>query len=310
MQYIPRKYELPEGVLKAGRNTIVVRVVNCAGMGGFYKEKPYALVLGDQRLDLCGEWQYKIGAKKEPMPESSFVMWKPTGLYNAMIAPAINYSLRGVLWYQGETNAQNPENYEALLEALICDWRKKWEQGEFPFLYVQLPNFQEPRYSPAAGKWPFIREAQRKTLKLSCTGMAVTIDLGEWNDVHPTNKKDVGYRLALLAEKLAYQEDGITATGPLLESALRRENKIVLSFTEIGSGLITKDNKRPGTFLIAGEDQCYVAADAEISGNCVIVWQQEIVHPVYVRYAWADQPLEANLYNREGLPASPFQCRV
>jgi sialate O-acetylesterase len=306
MQYIPRKYNLPEGLLKEGKNIIVVRVVNLSGKGGFYKGKPYQLEIGSQVIDLCGEWQYKIGVKREPMPTPVFVMWQPSGLYNGMIAPMLPYAVKGALWYQGETNAQHPENYERLLHTLITDWRSKWNIGEFPFLLVQLPNFSEPSCSPAASKWAQIREAQRRTLAVPGTGMAVTIDIGEWNDIHPKNKKDVGNRLALLAQKMVYGDNTIVAYGPMYQSAKREDNRIVISFSDTDGGLVTGDGNQPGHFIISGADKEFVRAQARIEGNQVIVWNDQVKDPSFVRYAWADNPEGANLYNGEGLPASPF----
>lgn len=310
MQYIPRRYEIPEGILKEGKNTLVIRVSCNSGMGGFYKGKPYFLQLGEHRIDLAGLWQCKIGARSEAVPAPVFVSWLPTGLYNAMIAPILRYAIKGAVWYQGETNAQKPENYEKLLKTLITDWRKKWNIGEFPFLIVQLPNFMEPLRSPAARKWADIREAQRKVLTLANTGMAVTIDLGEWNDVHPMNKKEVGHRLALAAQKVACGDTEVVASGPLLQSAKKRGSKVILSFCETGSGLVTKDGCLPQYFEIAGADGQFLWAEARIEGNQVIVWHDQLSDPVYVRYAWADNPEGANLYNKEGLPASPFRVEV
>ncbi len=305
MQYIPRKYDIPEGLLKQGKNTIVVRVVNSSARGGFYKGKPYELHIGDRVIDLSGEWQCKLGAQSEPMPEPAFAMWKPSGLYNGMLAPAVNYAIKGVVWYQGESNTKKPGEYENLFRALIYDWRRKWGQGDFPFIYVQLPNFGE-RNGPSVGNWAALREAQRRVLDVPVTGMAVTIDIGEWNDVHPRNKMDVGGRLALAAQKAAYRDETLVACGPLFKSAERDGSRIVLSFNYTGGGLVTKDGKRPGHFEIAGGDKVFLPAAAGIEGDRVAVWADEVPEPVYVRYAWADNPEGANLYNREGLPASPF----
>ncbi len=309
-QYEPRIYEIPEGVLKEGSNTIVVRVVSEAGSGGFYKGKPYQLMIGDQMMDLCGEWQYSIGVKCEPMPAPVFVSWQPVGLYNGMIAPLLRYVIKGALWYQGETNAQKPDDYEELLKALIADWRKSWRLGDFPFLIVQLPNFNEPSDSPAVSHWAIIREAQRKALTVAGTGMAVTIDIGEWNDVHPVNKKDVGFRLALAAQRVAYGDQTVVAFGPLLKSAKRDKNCMILSFEETGSGLVCQGSEKPGHFAIAGEDQIFYWAEAKIEKDSVVVWHELVSDPIHVRYAWADNPEGANLYNREGLPASPFEVTI
>ncbi|TDF91823.1 sialate O-acetylesterase [Paenibacillus piri] len=305
-QYVPRAYDIPAGLLQEGRNTVVVRVVNFSGKGGFYKGKPYHLRTGDRITDLSGEWQYLIGVKSEPLPAPAFVQWRPSGLYNGMIGPVVRYAIKGVAWYQGESNAKKPEKYESLFKALIADWRKKWGLGDIPFLYVQLPNYMEPSDRPAAGKWAALREAQRKTLAVPNTGMAVTIDIGEWNDVHPRNKKDVGTRLALAARKVAYGDEAVVASGPMLRSAKIDGNRIILSFDDRGSGLVAKGGDRLRHFAIAGADRSFVWADARIEDECVAVWHSRVPNPIYVRYAWADNPEGANLYNREGLPASPF----
>ncbi len=305
-QYIPRKYGIHESLLKEGENTILLRVVNTSGKGGFYKEKPYQLEIGDNFIDLSGEWQYVIGAKSNPMPEPAFIQWRPLGLYNGMIAPVTNYAVKGFVWYQGESNTKNPGEYENLLKALISDWRQKWNMGNLPFLYVQLPNFMEASQIPMESNWAELREAQRRTLSVPGTAMAVAIDLGEWNDIHPVNKKDVGTRLALAAIKTVYGDKTIVAYGPMYKSYKIEGNKIIISFTDTGSGLTVKNGERPGAFAIAGADRIFVHADAELTGNDVAVWSEKIIHPAYVRYAWADNPVDANLYNREGLPASPF----
>ncbi len=305
MQYIPRKYEIPAGLLKAGKNTLVVRVVNFSGLGGFYKGKPYRLIIGGQTIDLAGQWQYKIGVASEPLPEPAYVMWFPTGLSNGMIAPVSRYAIKGALWYQGETNCRKPQEYEALLRALIEDWRARWGQGDFPFLIVQLPNYEET-FQPASGNWARLREEQRRVLAVPNTAMAVTIDIGEWNDVHPTNKKDVGIRLALAAMKTAYGETDVVASGPLFQSVRCEGSRLVIAFAEAGSGLVTRGSGAPGCFEVAGPDGHFVPAQASIQGDCVTVWNDNVSEPVHARYAWADNPAEANLYNLEGMPASPF----
>ena len=309
MQYIPRRYEIPDGVLKEGSNCIVVRVVNYSGKGGFYKEKPYCLELEQGSIDLSGQWQYRIGAKSAPLPDPTFVQWQPSGLYNAMIAPVIFYPIKGVIWYQGETNTRKPGEYESLLKALIKNWREKWGE-EFPFLYVQLPNFEEANPEPVHSNWAILREGQRRTLEVSGTGMAVTIDIGEWNDIHPVNKKEVGRRLSLVAMRVAYKDENIVSYGPMLQSVVKENNKIRLTFSETGGGLITKDGNTPGHFAISGSDGSFVWADTKLDGISVLVWNDMIPDPVSVRYAWAENPAGANLYNQEGLPASPFYCEL
>jgi sialate O-acetylesterase len=307
-QYPQRRYKIPEGVLKPGKNIFVVKVTNNAGKGGFVPDKPYCIFSGADTIDLKGTWQYKVGEVFAPgpaAPQSINAQNQPTALYNAMVAPATNYAIKGMLWYQGESNAGRPQDYEQLQKALIADWRSKWNQGDIPFLYVQLPNFMEANYLPEESNWALIREAQLNSLSVPNTAMAVAIDLGEWNDIHPGNKKDVGERLALAAEKLAYGEN-IVYSGPLYESSAIIDNKIVISFKHTGSGLTTNDAEAPQQFAIAGSNKKFIWANAKIEGNKVIVWSEEISEPKYVRYAWADNPAKPNLYNKEGLPASPF----
>ncbi|ARS36423.1 sialate O-acetylesterase [Pontibacter actiniarum] len=305
-QYPPRWYNVPAGVLKEGQNTIAIRIINESGKGGFVLDKPYQLTVGKQAIDLKGDWQYKLGAAMEPLGGQTFVRWKPTGLYNAMISPLLNYSIKGVIWYQGESNADTPEEYRTLFPALIRNWRAEWNQGEFPFLFVQLANYMEAKDKPSESGWAMLREAQQQALALPNTGMAVTIDLGEWNDIHPLRKKEVGQRLALAAEKVAYG-DNVVHAGPTYTSMQKKGNKIILSFENTGSGLVAKGGGELKRFAIAGPDKQFTWAKAKIKGNKVTVWSDSISHPVAVRYAWSDNPEGANLYNKEGLPASPFR---
>jgi sialate O-acetylesterase len=306
-QYPPRRYDIPPGLLKENENTIVVRVVNETGNGGFVPDKPYQIEAGDIIVDLKGDWRYRVGAEMAPLASRTFISWKPEGLYNAMIAPLLNYKIKGVIWYQGEANAERPIEYRSLFPAMIRDWRKHWQQSAFPFLYVQLPNFMETKNQPEESNWALLREAQQKALSIPKTGMAVTIDIGEWNDIHPLDKKDVGERLALQAQKIAYGEEDLIASGPIYKSMEIEENKIWLSFSNIGSGLMSKGGKHLRYFTIAGSDKHFVWAKAKIEGNNVVVGNDHIPNPIAVRYAWADNPEGANLYNKEGLPAAPFR---
>ncbi|HNU86827.1 MAG TPA: sialate O-acetylesterase [Ferruginibacter sp.] len=308
-QYPQRRYAVAANILKPGKNIFVVRVINNAGKGGFVPDKPYCLFAGNDTIDLKGTWQYKVAdvfvPRQGPPARGVPAQDQPTALYNAMIAPLINYTIKGFLWYQGEGNTWRPEEYEKLLPAMISDWRNKWQQSTAPFLYVQLPNFGDMNYLPSESSWARLRESQLRTLSVPNTAMAVTIDLGEWNELHPDNKKDIGLRLALAAQKLAYDEN-IVHSGPIYRSAAIDGNKMVISFTNTGSGLIANDGEELNQFAIAGADKKYVWAKAKIEGDKVIVWSDDIPDPRYVRYAWADNPDGANLYNKEGLPASPF----
>jgi sialate O-acetylesterase len=307
-QYPQRRYQLPAGLLKPGKNVLVIRVINYSGKGGFVPDKPYYLTAGGQTIDLNGYWQYKVGVAFPPQKQVAGISAQnqPAALFNAMVAPLVNYAIKGILWYQGESNAGRPKEYAKLLPALIKDWRQQWKQGDVPFLYVQLPNYMEVAYLPTESNWALMREAQLKALSVPYTGMAVAIDLGEWNDIHPRNKKDVGLRLALAARKVTYGED-LVYSGPLYQSSKVEGDKVVITFSNSGSGLVTNDGEALSEFAIAGADKKFVWANAKINGNTVEVWSKEVPAPVYVRYAWADNPDNPNLYNKEGLPASPFR---
>jgi sialate O-acetylesterase len=306
-QYPPRRYDLPAGMLKPGKNIIVVRVINNAGRGGFITDKPYKLFAGNDTINLSGEWQYKVGTTAPSLPPSTFFQYEPSGLFNAMIAPLLNFRMKGVIWYQGESNTSKAKEYQTLFPAVITNWREKWNEGNFPFLYVQLANFMEPKNQPSESNWALLREAQLKSLSVPNTGMAVTCDIGEWNDIHPLNKEDVGKRLALIAENVAYGDKKVVYSGPLYQSMQVQGNKIILTFTNTGSGLIAKGGGDLKYFAIAGDDKKFVWAKAAIEGNKVIVYSDQAPNAVAVRYAWADNPEGANLYNKEGLPASPFR---
>ncbi len=308
-QYPPRRYTVKNGLLKAGKNLVVIRVTNTSGKGGFVPDKQYELIVGNQTIDLQGDWEYKVGEVFPPVTEKPAPSaYTPTALYNAMIAPFLPYSLKGFVWYQGESNVGKPGVYESLLPALANDWRTKFKQPELPFLYVQLPGFQDRNFLPSESNMAVLREGQLKSLNIPRSGMAVTLDLGEWNDIHPLTKKPIGERLALAARKIAYGEN-IVSSGPIYESNAIEGNRIRIRFRETGSGLAIKktDEDELTYFAIAGKDKKFVWAKAIIERNTVVVWSDEVAEPMYVRYGWADNPDGANLINVEGLPASPFR---
>lgn len=306
-QYPQRNYQVPSGVLQTGKNVIVVRVINNSGLGGFVKDKPYQLFSGKDTIQLAGNWHYQLGCIMNPAPGQTFVQWKPTGLYNGMLAPANNYAIKGVAWYQGESNAERFQEYRKLLTALISDWRLKRRQKGLPFIIAQLPNFMEVKNQPEESSWASFRNAQQKTAQtVKNTAITVNIDLGEWNDIHPQNKQDVGKRFALAAEKLAYGEKNRVTSGPVYKSMKIKGNKIELTFSDCTGGLITRDGKELKHFAIAGPDRKFVWGKARIEGSKIIVCSDEVMHPQVVRYAWSDNPEGANLCNSEGFSASPF----
>ncbi len=229
----------------------------------------------------------------------------PSGLYNAMIAPLIPYTIKGAIWYQGESNAGRAYQYRSLFPAMIKSWWQSWGQGDFPFLFVQLANFMKVEEEPGDSAWAELREAQTMTLDLPNTGMAVIIDIGEADDIHPKNKQDVGNRLALWALAKAYFKD-VVYSGPLYSFMNVRGDEIVLHFQHVDGGLVAKGDGPLKGFAIAGEDRKFVWADARIEGETVVVRSDQVAKPVAVRYAWANNPI-CNLYNEAGLPASPFR---
>lgn len=308
-QYPPRRYEIKPSILKEGKNTITIRVINSSGSGGFVLDKPYYLAVDKDTIDLRGEWKYKTGATMPSLAGPTFIRWKPAGLYNAMIAPLLNLKIKGVIWYQGESNTSNPKQYAQTFPAMIQNWRNKWNQGNFPFLYVQLANFMESHPTPRESDWAELRQAQLNTLALPNTGMAVTIDLGEWNDIHPLNKLDVGKRLALLARKIVYGEKKLSAESPLPLVTKFEHNKAIIAFENIGSSLVIKNGKELKSFSISNDGRNFVWAKAKITGNKVEVWNENINNPTVVRYAWDNNPDDANLFTQEGLPSTPFEVK-
>jgi sialate O-acetylesterase len=312
-QYPPRRYDLPADLLKPGRNVIIVKLTNSAGKGGFVPDKNYYLLANGQQIDLRGEWKYQVGQvlyypDAENHESATYSPYNSlTGLYNTMVAPVIHYGIKGFLWYQGESNTSNAKEYARYLTALISDWRNKWNEGDLPFIYAQLPGFMEVEYAPSESDWAELRQGQLETLKVPNTGMAVTIDAGEWNDIHPLDKKDVGERLALWASRLAYGSDDPDYSGPIYRSSKIEGNKVILNFDNAGSGMMVKGGGDLNYFSIAGADRKYLWAKAKIEGDQIIVWSEKIPDPRFVRYAWANNPEGANLYNKKGLPASPFE---
>jgi len=325
----PRKYTVPGKLVKAGTATIAIRVWD-QWMGGGLMGGPQRLSLpGGKETDaikLPATWKYKVEVAipgdrqmpprpNEPMGPNN--PWLPTGLYNAMIHPIVPFAIRGATWYQGESNADRAYQYRKLFAAMITDWRKAWAEGDFAFGFVQLANFTPRNDKPVDSDWAELREAQTMTLKLPAAGQAVIIDIGEAADIHPKDKQDVGGRLALWAEAKVYGRKDLVYSGPMYKSMKVDGDKVVLAFDHVGGGLVVgkKDGLAPMQavaggelkgFSIAGDDKKFVWADAAIVGDTVVVSSKDVAKPASVRYAWSNNP-ECNLYNKEGLPASPFR---
>ena len=301
-----RQYNVSAGILKEGNNVVAVRVTDNNGNGGFFgKPADINLTCTNQVIPLAGEWFYKIEAFKRSAPNPNSY---PSILFNAMINPLLPFAIRGVLWYQGETNAERAHQYKNAFPLLINDWRSRFKQGDFPFYFVQLASYQANNGNSAKGSdWAELREAQTQTLSLPNTGMSVTLDIGETNDIHPANKQDVGERLAAIALNQQYKKN-IPCSGPFYHSMQIAGNKAVLSFLNIDAGYFVKDKyEYIKGFEIAGADKKFYFARAYIENDKVVVHSDSVAAPVEVRYGWADDMPEANLYNKQGFPAGPFR---
>lgn len=304
---VSRNYTVPGKMVKAGQVTLAIRVVDTGGGCGMPDELYLRSANGEQ-ISLAGEWKYQVAAdgRKEGMPPADMSENPnlPTSLYNAMIHPLVPYGIRGAIWYQGENNASRAYQYRELFPLVIENWRQDWGQ-DFPFYFVQLANFMQQSPQPADSDWAELREAQSRTLSVANTGMAVIIDKGDANDIHPKDKQAVGHRLALVARAKTYGEQ-IPYSGPMYRSSQVDGDKIILSFDHTDGGLKSGDGKELQGFSIAGRDHKFHWAKAEIKGDKIVVSSPEVPYPVAVRYAWANNPV-CNLYNGAGLPASPFR---
>lgn len=303
-----RVYTIKKEILKAGRNVITVRVEDTGGGGGIYGDaNELYLTDGVKKISLAGDWKFKI-SKALVGNTSVGPNDYPTLLYNGMVKALIPYAIKGAIWYQGESNASRALQYRRVFKNLITDWRTHWNEGDFPFLFVSLANYMQPVDVPSESEWAELREAQTMTLQLPNTGMAMAIDIGEAGDIHPRNKQDVGKRLALNALKIAYNMD-IVNSGPMYKSVEFKNGKAIVTFAETGSGLMAKDKYGyVNAFSVAGADRKFHWAKAQIiNDNQVEVSCEDVNYPVAVRFAWANNPDDLNLYNKEGLPAIPFR---
>ncbi|MDN5283937.1 MAG: Sialate O-acetylesterase [Mucilaginibacter sp.] len=303
-----RSYTIPGSLVKAGENTIAIRVFDNGGLGGINKGPLQLLLAADTtgQINLAGQWVYHkantLTLLQQPPVQSNSIN-RPTLIYNAMINPILPYTIKGVIWYQGESNADRATQYRQLFPLLINDWRQKWNEGNFPFYFVQIANYSAIGQPPAAN-WPALRDAQLSALIVPNTGMAVTIDIGDANNIHPQNKQETGRRLALIARARTYGEN-IPYSGPIYKSQVINGDKIELKFTHTDKGLLSKGDTLKG-FIIAGANRKFYPARALIAGDKVIVNSGNVENPVAVRYAWANNPF-CNLYNGANLPASPFR---
>lgn len=304
----PRTYTIPAKLVKAGKAVLAVRVSDFGGEGGIHGKAEELYVEADgKRICLAGDWKYRIGlslkgfppAPVSPIQSSSY----PTVLFNGMVKPWTAFPIKGVIWYQGEANVGRPEQYGDLFPALITDWRRQW-RSDFPFYFVQLANFMESKEIQPDSEWAALREAQTKALKLDQVGMAVTIDIGLADDIHPKNKQEVGRRLALVALAGSYGKN-VSGSAPVFRNYRIKGDKMELDFGQKQDGFQIKGTTLKG-FTIAGPDRVFYPAEAMVQNGKIIVFSPEVSIPLAARYGWADNP-DCNLYGENGLPVAPFR---
>lgn len=299
-----REVTVPKNLLKLGTNKITVRVANKSRSGGLWGpvSKLFFSTGNNRKILIAGDWFYKvqeINIDVHPNDVSSTV-------FNAMISPLKSLKYKGVIWYQGESNANWANEYEVLLKKMIIDWRKQFNAPQLPFITVQLPNYRKVSATPEVNaSWALMREAQQRASLLPQAGLVNIIDLGMADDIHPTDKLPVGERVAAKVQQLIYGKK-IVADGPIFKSMKIQNGKATLSFDNV-YGLTINKNAQRSSFIIAGPDQKFVWAQAKVVGNTVEVWSNEINNPVAVRYAWADNPGESYLLNANGWPLRPFR---
>ena len=299
-----RKYTIPVGILKEGKNVIAVRVVDNGGGGGIYGDSSdLKLSVGETVIKLSGNWKFHVESIKKATNENSL----PSLCYNAMINPLIPYAFQGVLWYQGESNSGRSYQYRKAFPLLINDWRQKWNNPNMPFYFVQLATFNTSGNGNEGCGWAELREAQTMTLSIPNTGMCVTTDIGIPWDIHPTNKQDVGKRLAAIALNNVYNKKMI-CSGPMYKSMEIKDNQAILSFDNIGTGLFTPDKYGYiKGFEIAGKDSVFHYAKAFIKGKTIVLFSEKVENPGAVHFGWVGDASDCNLFNREGFPAVPFR---
>jgi len=318
---VDRLYPIDNSILHVGKNTISIKVIDDFGGGGLYGEKDLGILDEESNVivNLSGNWKfYPVATIVEgkvynfdmhnsyvSMPKSYFSLQehKPTVLYNGMIAPLQSFSIKGVIWYQGESNVGRAEQYQTLFPTMIKSWREAWKIDDLPFYYVQIAPYNYGRTDTTASAK--LRYAQFLTLREKNVGMAVITDVGDVNDIHPSNKQDVGSRLALWALNKTYHLDTIIYSGPLYSKTEFKGNKAVLSFTNIADGLVCR-GKELNHFEIAGSDTVYYKANAKIVNDKVVLFSKNVAQPLYIRFGWSNNAVP-NLFNTAGLPASPFK---
>jgi Domain of unknown function (DUF303). len=305
-RYPPRKYKINPGILKQGKNLITIRIVVNNKNGGTVKGMPYHLHYNGHNIGLEGEWYYKIGKKAAvPMPEVLFPPHLPVSFYHTAIFPISKIASKGVLWYQGETNTNAPDNYANLFAAMVSDWRVLFGWN-IPFIYVQLTNYRDALNTVEDTGWAGIREQQRRCLNIDNVAMITTLDIGDPNDLHPQNKKAVGVRLARAARALIYNENS-TYSGPLPVGATIEENVAKIEFIYLQDKIA---DKKLSHFELAGEDGVYYKANAVQMGKYVSLSCDRVVQPKFARYAWSDCPENIDFYNESGYPAAGFQIEL
>ncbi len=306
-QYPPRIYRIPAGLLREKGNTIAVRLISQGGMSHVVPDKPYKIVQGDKELSLLGEWYFKRGAVMPALRGEAFFRWEPAALHNAMLAPTFNYAVKGALWYQGESNTGNAALYAQTFKTLVEEWRTKYQNPTLPVISVQLPGFMEVYDYPTDGGWAQLREVQRRSVEeIPYSAMAVAIDCGEWNDIHPLNKQTIADRMVAAARVLAYGEQ-IPYEGPSVERVVKSGDELIVHFTKRGGKPVDMADVK--WCAVAGEDGRFEWAEAKVEKGRLVL-KSRVENPVKVRYAWADNPEGAALKNKHGFPASPFEVEI
>lgn len=299
---VKRMYRIPNSLVKEGDNVIAIQIVDTGGGGGIYgKPETLKLNVNSTQIPLSGTWKFQVESSRNSVNENEF----PSLCYNAMIHPLIPFAFKGVLWYQGESNASRAHQYQMAFPLLIDDWRSRW-QTDFPFYYVQLASFKTNGNSYEGCDWAELREAQTKTLSVKNTAMVVTTDIGNPDDIHPRNKKEVGNRLAANALNNLYNKKQV-CSGPTFSSIQIENNKAVITFDHCGSGLVSNNANFVSGFEIAANNKVFYKAKAEIIDGKVVVFADEVMHPVAIRFGWIGDASDCNLYNKEGFPAVPFR---